>query len=78
MEEAPFPPRSWLDVAAYPDDDVVSGYREHRMDDPPPGPNRAPGYRWGWANARRDRSGSIDDGYDQVRGDYIAACKARH
>ena len=65
-----FPPRNEWDVAAYPDDDVVEGYREWRPDDPEPGENRSPGYRWGWANGRRDRQGG-DDGYDRVRQAYI-------
>jgi len=72
--EATFPPRHWTDIFGYDDDDVVSGYREHRPNDPEPGANRSPGYRWGWANRQRDSSRE-DDGLDQVRREYIRATK---
>lgn len=67
-----FPPRTWRDVAEYNDEDIVSRYREYRHHDPPPGDNRPPGYRWGWANAKRDLS-SGEDGFDGLRSDYIKA-----
>lgn len=68
-----FPPRDEWDVAAYPTDDVVAGYREHRSGDPAPGPNRPPGYRWGWANAEKDRTYLTkgNDGLESVRSAYI-------
>lgn len=71
-----FPPASAADIAAYPDDDVVDGYRSYRKDDPDPGDNHAPGYRWGWANAKRDRG--HDDGMDWVRSEYIAMLRRMH
>ena len=71
-EEAPFPPRDWRDVWAYPEDDVVAGFREHRAGDPEPGPNRSPGYRWGWANRR---SSHEPDGMDHIRRNYIHATR---
>jgi hypothetical protein len=77
IEDAPFPPETWEHIAMYPDDDVTAGYRDWRPDDPPPGPNRSPGYRWGWANARRDRT-KEDDGFGAVRHAYINATMARH
>lgn len=64
-----FPPRSWEDIAAYDTDESVAGYREHRPDDPPPGPNRSPGYRWGWTNRRKDMTG-VPDGFESIRRDY--------
>jgi len=65
-----FPPRDDWDVAAYDTDEVVAGYREHRPDDPAPGDNRSPAYRWGWANCRRDMTHE-PDGLDGVRHAYI-------
>ena len=65
-----FPPRDEWDIVAYPTDDVVAGYREHRLDDPEPGENRAPGYRWGWANAQKDAT-HIPDGMEEMRYAYI-------
>lgn len=65
-----FPPRDEWDIAAYATDEVVAGYREHRIDDIAPGPNHAPGYRWGWSNARKDAT-KIDDGFEGLRRAYI-------
>lgn len=65
-----FPPRDEWDIAAYPIDDVVAGFRDHRPDDPAPGPNHAPGYRWGWTNCRRDTAHE-PDGFDGLRFAYI-------
>lgn len=65
-----FPPRDEWDVAAYEADDVVAGYREHTIYEKPPGDNRSPGYRWGWANARKDVT-RTDDGFELVRSAYI-------
>lgn len=70
---ATFPPATWQDIFAYPDDDVIAGYREYRPNEPEPGANHAPGYRWGWANRKRDATGE-DDGYSAVRSQYYAAC----
>jgi hypothetical protein len=65
-----FPPKDYLDVIAYDDDECVAGYRAHNINDDPPGDNHSPGYRWGWLNARRDAT-RVDDGYEQIRSDYI-------
>lgn len=65
-----FPPRDEWDIAAYDTDDVVEGYRSHFITDPMPGGNRAPGFRWGWANARHDAT-NLDDGYGALRAAYI-------
>lgn len=65
-----FPPRSVLDIAAYPTDDICDGYRDHNLMDPEPGENRAPGYRWGWLNARKDQSHEYD-GFEELRYEYI-------
>jgi len=70
MSEAPFPPCSWRDIEAYDHNEVVEGYAGWRPDDPEPGPNRSPSFRWGWTNAKRDRSRE-DDGFDGIRGDSI-------
>lgn len=67
---AVFPPRDEWDIAAYDTDEVVAGYREHRIDDPVPGPNRSPAYRWGWANRRRDGTHQ-PDGLELQRRAYI-------
>lgn len=72
--QAPFPPRDEWDVAAYPTDDCVEGYRSHRITDPPPGNNHSPGFRWGWCNARKDATG-IDDGMEYIRGAFIQLSK---
>lgn len=65
-----FPPRDVWDVAAYDADECSAGYREHRIGDKPPGNNRSASYRWGWANARRDRVRE-DDGFDGFRSEFI-------
>lgn len=65
-----YPPRDAWDIASYDTEDVVDGYRSHRLEDTPPGDNRAPGYRWGWLNARKDVTG-IPDGYEPLRQAYI-------
>lgn len=70
-----FPPRDEWDVAAYPTDDVVEGYRDHCISDPAPGENRSPGYRWGWANARKDASCQWD-GFEDIRFAYIRMVRA--
>jgi hypothetical protein len=65
-----FPPRDWRDIERYPIEDVIEGFVYFSKDDPPPGDNRSPGYRWGWDNAKRDRSDD-DDGYDAIRQEFI-------
>lgn len=65
-----FPPRDEWDIAAYDTDDVVDGYREHRLTEPTPGNNRTAAYRWGWANAKRDITGELD-GFEDLRRAYI-------
>lgn len=72
-----FPPRDEWDIAAYEDDEVVAGYREHSLSDLPPGNNRSPSYRWGWTNARRDRTHE-PDGFEPVRYAYISMTRNRH
>lgn len=70
LEGQVFPPRNEWDIAAYPMDDVVKGYRDHRLGDLLPGPNHPPGYRWGWTNAEKDRT-RIADGFEPIRSAYI-------
>ncbi|NTG73283.1 hypothetical protein G6M02_08060 [Agrobacterium rhizogenes] len=65
-----FPPRDEWDIAAYDTDDVVNGYRQYAANDPSPGANHAPGYRWGWANARKDATIECD-GFEPIRRAYI-------
>lgn len=65
-EPAPFPPRVAEDVDAYDHREMVDGYMEYKPDDPFPGDNRSPAYRWGWQNGHRDHSDG-DDGYDFLR-----------
>lgn len=72
-----FPPRDEWDIAAYNTDDVVAGYREYLPDDLPPGPNHAPGYRWGWTNRRRDVTHE-PDGFEPLRFAYIAMTRRPH
>lgn len=76
MRLGEFPPRDYLDVIAYDDDECVRGYREHCIFDDPPGDNHSPGYRWGWQNARRDVI-HVDDGFDHIRSAYIKWGMAR-
>lgn len=66
----PFPPTCWQDIFAYDDDEVLAGYRDWRPCELEPGPNHSPGYRWGWANRKRDHTGE-DDGMVGVRMAYI-------
>lgn len=65
-----FPPRDEWDVAAYDGDEIVAGYRDHRISDPAPGPNHSPAFRWGWTNARRDASHE-PDGFEGIRYAFI-------
>jgi hypothetical protein len=75
--DPPFPPRDGIDVAAYDTDEVVAGYRESRPDDPEPGDNRSPAYRWGWQNRKRD-SLRHDDGFDFARRAYFDLRRRAH
>jgi len=52
----------------------VAGYMEQEPGDPAPGPNHAPGYRWGWQNRVRDRQHG-DDGFDTLRFANIKAAR---
>lgn len=63
-----FPPRDEWDVAAYDIAEVVEGYRSS-VDDPDPGPNRSPAFRWGWCNRQKDCRGA-PDGYEDIRHRY--------
>jgi len=65
-----FPPRDEWDVAAYNGHEVATGYRDHRPDDPVPGPNHSPAYRWGWVNRRRDVTHQAD-GFEAIRHAFI-------
>lgn len=66
-----FPPTCWQDIAAYDLDECVAGYRDWRPDDPEPGPNHSPAYRWGWLNCEADHTKPVvmDDLY-WIRRDY--------
>mgnify|MGYP001606863796 CR=1 FL=1 len=65
-----FPPRDEWDIAAYDTDEVAAGFLEYSADEPNPGPNRTPGYRWGWLNRRRDTTHE-PDGFELLRFAYI-------
>jgi hypothetical protein len=71
MTQATFPPLTPDDIDAYPIEDCVAGYLGHEKGEDMPGPNHAPGYRWGWLNRQRDRSNGTPDGHDAVRRAYI-------
>ncbi len=72
-----FPPRDEWDIAAYDTDEVVAGYRDHRLGDPLPGPNHSPGYRWGWTNAHKDAT-RIPDGFEPLRNAFIDLSRRPH
>lgn len=65
-----FPPESVEDIAAYDLGECVEGYTEQKPDEPEPGANRSPAYRWGWQNRKRDRQPE-DDGFGYLRQAYI-------
>lgn len=65
-----YPPRSARDIAAYDQTECEAGYLDCRPNDPAPGENRSPAFRWGWANRCRDRSRE-DDGFDAMRRAYF-------
>lgn len=65
-----FPPQAGADIAAYDLEECVAGYSEQRADEPEPGANRSPAYRWGWQNRKRDRQ-AADDGFDGLRSAYL-------
>jgi hypothetical protein len=70
-EPVPFPPRDAWDVASYDLDECVAGYRDYRPDDPAPGANHSPAYRWGWINRRKDTTRE-PDGFEHIRSAFIA------
>jgi hypothetical protein len=70
-----FPPTCIEDIMSYDTDEVVAGYREGRPDDPMPGENRDPGYRWGWANRLRDTTGEPDQ-FSPLRHAYYRALRS--
>jgi len=72
-----FPPRDEWDIAAYDGAEIGDGYRGHSLADDKPGPNHSPGYRWGWANARKDAT-YMDgpDGFEDIRFAYIKLMRA--
>lgn len=72
-DQPPLPPRDWRDVWAYDREDILAGFREFHLGDPEPGPNRPPGYRWGWANRRNDAG--LPDEFGPIRRDYIRATR---
>jgi hypothetical protein len=72
-----FPPRDEWDIAAYDTDELVAGYRDYRPDDPAPGPNHSPAYRWGWTNKRKDMTRE-PDGFEVLRHRYIQLAKRPH
>lgn len=65
-----FPPTCIEDIMSYDADEVMAGYREYRRDDPEPGDNRSPGYRWGWTNRKRDVTYEPDP-FIELRYEYI-------
>lgn len=67
-----FPPRDALDILSYDTSECARGFRDYRPELPDPGEERSPSYRWGWVNAKYDRTRK-DDGYDHLR---FAARKA--
>ncbi|NTA27418.1 hypothetical protein [Allorhizobium ampelinum] len=63
-----FPPIDEWDIVAYPIDDVVNGYLSFKNDDPDPGNNHSAGFRWGWANCKKDRIYKTSpDGFERLR-----------
>ena len=74
VQAGAFPPKCIEDIMSYDANETVAGYREYRPDEPAPGPNRAPGYRWGWTNRKRDVTGEPDD-FIALRYEYIRAMR---
>lgn len=72
-----FPPRNEWDVAAYETDEIVAGYRDHRIGDVEPGPNHSPAYRWGWCNAKKDLT-HVNDGFEPIRYAFIQMTKLKN
>ncbi len=69
---AVYPPRNLFDIAAYDLEEVFDGYMAQEADEPLPGDNHSPAYRWGATNNLRDRQ-IDDDGFDGLRQAYLAA-----
>ena len=59
----PWPPQTVDDILAMDHDEVVDGYTSYEHDDPEPGPNRTPGFRWGWFNRCADMTHVQDEHY---------------
>lgn len=73
-----FPPRTAMEIEAYRYADVLAGFMDWEPDQIPPGPNHAPGYRWGWQNRERDSHPERDDGFDRLRHELIRVRKEHH
>lgn len=69
-----FPPRDIRDIFAYDISECVLGFQEYQPHIPDPGDEFTPSYRWGWANAKFDRTRE-DDGFLALR---LEAQKAFH
>lgn len=72
MRAPSFPPQNHFDIASYDEDEIFQAYLEFQRDDPAPGDNHSPAYRWGWQNCLRDAQHK-DDGFDWVRHQYLQA-----
>lgn len=81
MTMAEWPPTKWHDIDEYDGDEIVAGYTDYRKGDLQPGPNRSPGYRWGWQNNFYDHNHlDGDDGFVAIRSEgarqYVARRRA--
>jgi hypothetical protein len=67
------PVASVADLDTLDEDEILAGYREYRVGDPEPGPNRGRAYWHGWRNAARDR-GQLpsDDASRRLAHEYLA------
>lgn len=65
-----FPPTCIEDIMSYPATEMLAGYADYEAGDHPPGSNHSPGYRWGWTNARQDKTREIDQ-FQPLRFAYI-------
>jgi hypothetical protein len=67
------PVASVADLDTLDEDEILAGYREYRVGDPEPGPNRGRAYWHGWRNAARDRSQlPSDDASRRLAHEYLA------
>ena len=71
--EIPFPPRSADDIETYDQSELLAGFMEFKVDDPFPGENRSPAYRWGWQRGFKDHGGK--DEFDHLRRAVIERAK---